>query len=260
MYFHGFPGSRLEGRLAADAARRRGLRLVAPDRPGFGASTLQPRRTLAGWAADVRSLADALGLERFSVVGVSGGGPHALACAAGLPERVAGVAVVAGPGPLAPKAATRGMFALNRVLLGLARRWPRLARGVIDLAARGIRRHPGRYLAHMLAGAPEPDRSVLSDPDYQSVVLASTAEALRQGGAGVAWEVTLLARPWDFDLHRIAARVDLWQGGADRIVPPAMMERLLVALPRGVPHRCPREGHLSLIVRHLDRVLAELAI
>lgn len=260
MYFHGFPGSRLEGQLAADAARRRGLRLLAPDRPGFGASSLQPRRTLAHWAADVRSLADALGLERFSVVGVSGGGPYALACAARLPERVGGVAVVAGLGPLAPKAATRGMVALNRVGLGLARRRPRLARGLIGLAARGIRRHPGRYLAHMLAGAPEPDRSVLADPGYRSLILASTAEALRQGGAGAAWEATLLARPWDFDLRRIAARVDLWQGGADRIVPPATMERLLAALPRGVSHRCPREGHLSLIVRHLDRVLAELAI
>jgi pimeloyl-ACP methyl ester carboxylesterase len=249
MYFHGSPGSRLEGRLAANAARRHGFRLLAPDRPG-----------LAGWAADVRSLADALGLERFSAVGVSGAGPYALACAAGLPERVGGVAVVAGRGPVTFPGASRGMAAPNRLVLGMATRSPPLARGLVRLLARAVRRHPGRYLAHLLAGTPEPARSVLADPDYRSLILASTAEALRQGGAGAAWEATLLARSGDFDLRRIAARVDPGQGGADRIVPQAMMERLLAALPRSVPHRCPREGHLSLIVRHLDPVLAELAM
>lgn len=195
MYFHGFPGSRLEGRLAADAARRRGLRLLAPDRPGFGASTWQPRRTLAGWAADAGSLADTLGIERFSVVGVSGGGPYALACAAGLPDRIGGVAVVAGLGPLMRPGATRGMGMLNRFVLGTAGRLPRLTRGLVGPLARAVRRYPERYLAHMLADAPAADRGVLADPDYRSLILASAAEALRHSGRGAAQELVLFARP-----------------------------------------------------------------
>jgi pimeloyl-ACP methyl ester carboxylesterase len=260
MYFHGFPGFRPEGRLAADAARRRGLRLLAPDRPGFGASTRQPRRTLAGWAADAGSLADTLGIERFSVVGVSGGGPYALACAAGLPDRVGGVAVVAGLGPLTRPGATRGMGMLNRFVLGTAGRLPRLTRGLVGLLAQVVRRYPERYLAHMLADAPAADRAVLADPGYRSLILASTAEALRYNGRGVAQELVIFTRPWDFDIQRIAVSVDLWQGGADRIVPPIMMESLLAELPRGIPHRCAGEGHLSLIVRYLDRVLADLPV
>lgn len=184
MYFHGYPGSRLEGRLAVDIVRRRGLWLLAPDRPGFGASTFQPGRTLDGWSDDVRSLADALGVGRFSAVGVPRGGRYALACADGLPERIRSVALVAGLGPVASAAAMRDMVVLNRMVLWLARRRPRLARALIELAARGIRRYPERYLAHMLADAPDTDRSVLTDPDYRSLILASTAEALRQGGSG----------------------------------------------------------------------------
>src|SRR6185312_3853086 len=82
LYFHGYPGSRLEARVAAAAARRLGLRLLAVDRPGFGQSTFQTGRSIGAWAADVAALADRLALGRFSIVGVSGGGPYALACAA----------------------------------------------------------------------------------------------------------------------------------------------------------------------------------
>src|SRR6185312_7099010 len=89
LYFHGYPGSRLEARVAAVAAGQLGLRLLAVDRPGFGQSTFQPGRTVGAWAADVAALADQLAVGRFSVVSISGGAPYALACAALLPDRVA---------------------------------------------------------------------------------------------------------------------------------------------------------------------------
>ena len=88
-----YPGSRLEGRSAADTARRLGLRLIAPDRPGFGESTFQPGRTIGAWATDVAELADQIALGRFAIVGVSGGAPCALACAARIPDRVRRVAL-----------------------------------------------------------------------------------------------------------------------------------------------------------------------
>ncbi len=258
LYLHGYPGSRLEGRLAAPAARRLGLRVLAPDRPGFGASGFLAGRTLGAWAGDVAELADRLELERFPVVGVSGGGPYALACAARIPERISRAVLVAGLGPLGGRSATEGMVALNRLALGLAGRTPRLARVAVALAARWVRRDPRRYLAYMTGGAPPSDRAVLADPSYRAVFAASTAEALRQGGRGAAWELTLLARPWGFDVRAVAAPVCLWHGLADRIVPPAMTRRLAAALPHGKARYLPHEGHLSLIVRHLDAALAEL--
>lgn len=260
MYFHGYPGSRLEGRLAAPAARRLGLRLLAPDRPGFGASTFQPGRTLGAWAADVAELADRLGLERFAVVGASGGGPYALACAARIPERLSGVALVGALGPLARTDLAHGMPTLNRLALALAARSPPLARFAVRLAARWVRRDPERWLAHMMAGAPAADRRVLADPAYRALFAASTVQALRQGGRGAAWELTLLARPWDFRIEEVPVAVRIWQGLADNIVPAAIARHLAAALPHGVCHYLPGEGHLSLIVRHLDAVLAELRV
>lgn len=259
LYFHGYPGSRLEGRLAADAARRHGLRILAPDRPGFGESTFLPGRTIGAWAADVAELADRFELARFAVVGISGGGPYALACAARIPGRLSRVAVVGALGPLAcePRI-TREMVRLNRLALALAARSPFLARLAVEFAVQWLRWHPERRLAHMMATAPPADRRVLADPGYRALFVESTAEALRQGGRGAALELTLLARPWDFRLQEVPITVQIWQGLADNIVPAASARHLAAMLPASECHFLPDEGHFSLIVRHLDAVLADL--
>lgn len=258
LYFHGYPGSRLEGRLAAGAAWRHGLRLLAPDRPGFGESTFLPGRTIGAWAADVAELADQFELERFAIVGVSGSGPYALACAARIPERLSRVGLVGALGSLARKQPMHDMVTLNRLALALAACSPFLARLTVQLVARWVRQHPGHHLAHMMATAPPADRQVLADPSYRALVTESTAEALRQGGRGAAWELTLLAQPWDFQLQEVLVPVRIWQGLADNIVPAATAKQLAAALPNSECHYLPDEGHLSLIVRHLDVVLADL--
>jgi pimeloyl-ACP methyl ester carboxylesterase len=258
LYFHGYPGSRLEVRLAAGAAERLGLRMLAPDRPGFGESSFQPGRTLSDWSGDIAQLMDHFDLEYCSVVGVSGGGPYALACAAHNPERLYRVALVCALAPLVGRWSTRGMLARNRLILALAAWSPPLARLIVSLAAYLIRRHPGRLLTHMMVNAPAADRRVLADADFQALIVASTAEALRQGNAGVSWELTLLARPWDFKLQDVLVPVRIWQGLADTIVPAAMARRLSDELPHSETRYLPDEGHLSLIVRHLDDVLTDL--
>ena len=258
VYLHGYPDSRLEARLAARAADRLRVRLLAPDRPGFGESTFQPGRTIGLWGADMLRLADAFALERFAVLGVSGGGPYALACAARLPERVSRVALAGGLGPPARKDLVAGMVATHRLALAAGLHMPRLARLAIDLAARVVRRHPERFLAHMLTITCPPDREVLADSGYRKLMLESTVAALRQGGRRVAHELTLLARPWDIRLDEVRAPVTIWQGGADNIVPAAMARYLAGALARSELHCLPEEGHLSLIVRHADRVFADL--
>jgi pimeloyl-ACP methyl ester carboxylesterase len=120
--FHGFPGSRITFRIADDAARRRGVRIIAPDRPGMGLSTFQPGRNLLDWPQDVGELADALGIDRFAVAGVSGGGPYVAACAFALRARVTVAAIISGIGPLRRGEDTKGMLPTNRLIFG-AQRW-----------------------------------------------------------------------------------------------------------------------------------------
>jgi pimeloyl-ACP methyl ester carboxylesterase len=110
----------------------------------------------------------------------------------------------------------------------------------------------------MMATAPPADRRVLADPGYRALVTESTAEALRQGGGGAAWELTLLAQPWGFKLQEVPVPVRIWQGLADNIVPAATAQDLAAVLPNSECHYLPGEGHLSLLVRHLDAVLADL--
>jgi pimeloyl-ACP methyl ester carboxylesterase len=258
FYFHGYPGSRLEARVAAAAAARLGVRLLSVDRPGFGQSTFQPGRRIGNWAADIGSLADQLALERFSIIGVSGGAPYALACAARLPHRLARVALVCPLAPLDVADGKAGMLAQDRLMLVLAAHAAPLARGVVHMLAHWMRQDADRYVRFMIAGMVSPDRDLFVEPGYRSLVQESTAEALRQGGQGAAWELTLIARPWDFRLQDVSMPVSLWQGLADQILPAAMARRLAAALPACNPRYLSGEGHLSLVVRHIGEVLAEL--
>jgi pimeloyl-ACP methyl ester carboxylesterase len=258
IYHHGFPGSRLEARLAADTAAQLGLRLLAADRPGFGESDFQPGRTLGGWADDVGELADRLDLRRSAVSGVSAGGPYALACAARLADRVEAVTLLAPLGLLDWPQARRGMTTLNRVGLGLAAWLPPLARGVMRLAAPWARRHPQYLLNRLQAAAPVADRAVLADPTNRAVLGATLCEALRQGGRGAAWELTVLARPWDFALEDVHLPVRIWHGLADTIVPPALVRHLAARLPCSEVRWLAGEGHHSLILGHFAAALAGL--
>jgi pimeloyl-ACP methyl ester carboxylesterase len=100
FYFHGFPGSRLEARLADRISRESKIRFIGIDRPGYGLSSLKPGRTFVDWADDVIGLADALGVDRFSILGVSGGGPYAAACACKIPDRLDTIGIICGMGPV----------------------------------------------------------------------------------------------------------------------------------------------------------------
>lgn len=258
LYFHGFPGSRLEARVAAAAVGRLGLRMLAVDRPGFGQSTFQPGRTVGSWPADVAALADQLALERFSIVSISGGAPYALACAARLSERLHRIALLCPLGPLGVAADRDGMLAQDRLLLALATHVPPLARGVVHMLAHWMRQDAERYIRFMLAGMGSPDRDLFADPGYHALMKESSREALRQGGTGAARELMLIARPWDFRLQDVRMPVSLWQGLVDQILPAPMARRLAAALPACDARYLPGEGHLSLVVRHISTALAEL--
>jgi pimeloyl-ACP methyl ester carboxylesterase len=129
LYFHGWPGSRLEARVADQTAKEFNATLIAIDRPGFGMSDFQPGRAILDWPADVSEIADALRLERFAIAGISGGGPYALACALRIPERLTSVAIICGVGPTEGSGAMEGMSPFARRVFYLCRKAPWLLRG-----------------------------------------------------------------------------------------------------------------------------------
>ena len=233
LYCHGFLGSRLEASLTQPVAADLGLRVVAPDRPGYGASSYQCNRRLADWPRDVATLADALGFDRFAVLGVSGGGPYALACAALLPERVMGAGVVCGLGPLAGARHRHRMRLLARASYTIARHLPGLAQVLArGLPTRSIRHRPIRILALLASTAPTVDREVLCRSDVRDTLAASLREALAQGGRGAAGDLVIYSHPWPIDLQRITVPVHLWHGEQDATVPVAVARQVSASLPQ----------------------------
>jgi pimeloyl-ACP methyl ester carboxylesterase len=259
LYFHGFPASRLEAALTDAAAARLGLRVITIDRPGIGLSDFLAGRTIADWPQDVVELADALRLQRFAVLGVSGGGPYALACAAEIPSRLSAVGIVGGLGPVAAAESTVGMAALNRFFLCLFRHASWLGRPLFALVAKGIRRWPERFFAFFTATVPVADRKALDRPDIRRLFHASMREGFRQGARGAARELLLYSRPWNFAPAQIPAEVHLWHGELDVTVPAAMGRRLAATLPHCRARFLPEEGHFSLPLIHMEKILSTLA-
>jgi pimeloyl-ACP methyl ester carboxylesterase len=259
LYCHGFPASRLEGALLGTAARRAGARIIALDRPGYGLSTHQPQRALAAWPADVALIADVLGLRRFAVLGVSGGGPYALACATRLGERLTATGIVAGLGPLARPESSRGMGTAARLLIGLARSAPDRA-GVLLGHVIGpiLFRYPRLAVAILTAVAPPVDLDVLCEPGVSARIQRSIREAFRQGGAGPMLDLRLFTRPWNLDPSLAAGPVHLWHGERDRTVPVTMGRELAALLPACTARFLPEEGHFSMAIRHGEIILAAL--
>jgi pimeloyl-ACP methyl ester carboxylesterase len=238
MYTAGTPVSGLGGACYDQAARAAGLRWISPDKPGYGGSAYQRKRGLVGWGDDLAALAAHLGLDRFALVGESGGAPFALAAAYRLAGRVGVVALIAASGPMGP-AERAGMKARNRVLNWFARNAPVL--NTVQVAA--MRRSlatPARLerrLHRDLASRPEAAHAALRI-EYEAV-----ADALRQGTRAAVQEIALIKRPWPFPLSEVTTPVHLWHGAADRNAPIAFARRLAGALPAATMHVSDSSGH-----------------
>ncbi len=260
FYFHGFPACRLEGSFAHEPALARGLRVIAPDRPGYGLSGFAPGRTIGDWGRDVEALADALGFSRFSAIGVSGGGPYLLSCAAHLHGRMDVAALVCGLGPVAGRALPREMIGVNRAFLGLSRSAPGLCRALFTLAMSRANRCPRRLMELLVRDTNGPDREAMdADPRIVDMVVDCIYEAFRQGPRGPAHDLLLYGRPWDFSLSGIPMFIRMWHGEADVIVPAALGRRVASLLPHRRALFVPREGHFSLVVRRLDEIMLAVA-
>ncbi len=257
--FHGLPGSRLSWGLLPDDPFPAGLRLIAPDRPGYGKSDPKPGRSLLDWADDVAELADALGIDRFAIVGVSGGGPGALACAWKMPERLTSVGVVASPAPTNAPSVFEGISKTNRFFMNMAWYLPWLSTLNIKFLASVIRRDPARYLNTMKFKVHDVDKAILARTEIQNMLINDFAEALRGGAEGMASDMSANhGRPWGFALEEIKVKVLFWYCMLDRSVPPAMGKYLSATVLNSEATFMPNAGHLWVLL-HLKEVLNAVA-
>src|SRR5262249_41727600 len=158
----GYPGSRLEAVAFSAHAAQANVRVISLDRPGFGRSSFLDRRSFLDWPNHLLALTERLRIDRFALVGVSGGAPYALACAYRIPERLISCGIVSGIGPL--KLGTAGMSRQNRLVLFLARRAPWLLRPLLNVSARAFRdeKHASKAMPKAMKSMVKPDREALA--------------------------------------------------------------------------------------------------
>ena len=258
FYFHGFPGSRLEPQSNHDAFLKAGIQLLALDRPGIGHSTRKNKRKLLDWPDDVIEIAKILKLEKFSILGVSGGGPYALACARAIPGYLNKVTVACGLGPIDAPNATSGMMLSNRVLFRYGKFFPPVLHLSTFLMVRQLSSKPAKGLKKFVEGLPEPDRLVLSKTDAQDFVAASAVEGVRQGSGPLLEEIGIYSRSWGFKLEDLNVPVSLFQGEVDIDVPASMARHQASLIPDCEINLYPDDGHFSLLVNHIDEIIASL--
>jgi len=258
FYFHGTPGSRLEGAFAGDAARAREFRLIAVDRPGFGRSTFQENRTFRDWPDDVAALADTLSLGEFGVVGHSGGGPHLFACGVLLPpDRLRFVGALGPWGPVATPEIMASLNRLDRVYARLARRVPWTMRVAFAPLGWCATHSPRLFASVMRAAVSAPDRTALSTGGLWERLERSELEAFRQGSRGGAHEALIAYRDWDVDIARVRVPTHIWLGEEDIFVSKEMGRHLQHTIPGVDFHWMANAGHFELSI--WDDILAACA-
>ena len=255
VVLHGTPGSSRQLAGLDRPARDRGLALIVPDRPGYGGSGYDPSGTIASGARDLGGLLNRLGLPPCAVVGLSGGGPTALACGVLLPDRVTAVATVGGVAPLVPRSP---LLPPDRIVIRTARRSRGAVRVLFAVAGRAGRARPERTLDRFAALLAEPDaRLVRENRGVRDGFLDDLRHPSPTTARAAARDFWLFAREWDADIADMAVPAHIWHGTADRNVP--------VAHARVIADRCPTarlhlvEGGGHLLLGHLDQIIESLA-
>lgn len=257
---HGTPGSGSQYPAFVEAAEVRGLRLVSYSRPGYAASTRDEGRTIADCAADVVAIVDRLGVERFATLGSSGGGPHTLACAALLPERVTACATIAGVAPWGAQGLDflEGMGVENHEEFGAALESADALQAYLEPEARAISTIDGRDVAKSLGGlVSDVDKAALTG-EFADHVAASFHKAVSHGIWGWFDDDVAFTRPWGFELASIRVPVTVWQGAQDMMVPFAHGQWLAAHISTARPMLRPEHGHLSLAVAAFGEILDDL--
>ncbi len=256
----GTPSGLVVDTRVAAAARERGLRYVETARPGYEGSTPRPGRRVRDVAADVAAVLDALGAGAFVSIGMSGGGPHSLACAALLPGRCLAAASIAGVGPygVAGLDFLAGMGPENVTEFGFALQGAEALTPYLEREAEPLREVTGDEIAAALGGLISGADAQVLTGDFAAELAASCRAAVREGIAGWRDDDLAFAADWGFSLDALAGRAAIWQGDQDRMVPFAHGQWLAAHIPGARVHLEPGAGHLTMTLTAIDRILDDL--
>ena len=247
LWFHGTPGGRRQiPPLARHLADERGIRLIALQRPGMGDSTPHLYGSVLGWAEDIAEVADQLGIERFGLVGLSGGGPYVLACAHHMPERVVAGAILGGVAPSrgrdAPRGGAVGFAAQNRLLLR-ALREPLAT--LLWLTTTALRPLASQTFDLAMRVFPSGDHEVMSRAEMKHMFINDLVHATQRQMRAPVYDVILFTRRWGFSPRDVRVPIRLWHGDADNVVPLDHARHLADIIPDAELRVRPREGHLG---------------
>jgi pimeloyl-ACP methyl ester carboxylesterase len=263
MYYHGWPSSRLQARLTHHLARERGLRIVAMDRPGMGHSTFEPGRTLDSWPELMERFADALEIGKFGQLGVSGGGPYVLACAARIPGRLTGSAVLSGAVPLTElRHGPLGLHLLYRMLIPCRKLPAWVFSGLFRIASIASRCQPvWPPMSWLLRTLAAEDRRLLLDfPEVWAVITKSFQEGVCGGGGrGVMADAEIYFQRLTIDLANLRHPIRYWHGGEDRNIPEELVREFTGKIAGAELVEDEEMGHFSLVLRRAPAALDYLA-
>ena len=262
FWLHGTPGARrqipTEARAYAEAAD---IRLIGIDRPGIGSSTPYQYQNVFEFSRDLETIADTLGIDRMAVVGLSGGGPYTLACAAAMPQRVMVAGVVGGVAPATgPDRIGGGLMALGSRVAPLLQ----VAGVPIRLTALTLVRliRPVAGPAADLYGlvSPEGDRKLLARPEIKAMFLDDLLNGSRKQLAAPFYDIVVFARDWGFRLDEVKVPVRWWHGDADHIIPYTHGQHVVSRLPDAQLTPMPGESHLGGLGRAKEILRTMVAV
>ena len=247
FWLHGTPGARRQIPVEARVyAEQNDVRLIGIDRPGIGSSTPYQYPNVLAFAEDLRMIADVLGIEEMAVIGLSGGGPYALACGAAMPDRVVVAGILGGVAPTrGPEAISGGLMSLGSAIaplmpvIGLPLRLAAvgLIRVIRPLGSRAVDMY-GRI-------SPEGDRRLLARPEFKAMFLDDLLNGSRKQMAAPFADVVAFAKDWGFRLEQVKVPVRWWHGDADHIIPFAHGRHVVSLLPDAELYTLPGESHLA---------------
>ncbi len=261
LAIHGTPGSRFMFGLTDAAARERGLRIIAPDRPGYGHSDYRKSQSLMRSAEDFTALADALRLDRLAVIGVSGGGPYAIATASQMADRVPLLALISPVGPVAQCRKQIRMSRLHRLIFTRMGRSPQACAAFFWPLRSMVKWAPGVTYRALQQRVTRADQDVLGRDEVKANLQAAIREGLRPGIRGALQDLRLFCGPWNLPLDEIDVPTVLWQGSDDTIVPANAAYYLARQLPNCRLDVVQEAGHywgFGQFGRVLDTVAAAL--
>jgi len=247
--FHGTPGSRIFGLENEPLVVEENLRIITPERPGYGLSSPMKGRSIGCFSSDIEALADYLEIQQFHVAGVSGGGPYTLACASNLSCRIFSTTLIASAAPMEMDGYFKGMFRGNKLALLMSKYAPFLLKAILKTAASYLRKKPEKVIDELRMQLCEWDVKVLDNMiikgQYEGLV-NHIREAYRQGYSAHYSDLLLVSRPWGIDYTRIKSPIFMWHGESDTLMPIHPAKKFADMLPNCKIYAIEGAGHLLL--------------